>query len=113
MDHFIDNEGFFLTYETARRTRLLTLEPHHRTPAALLNLGFIGIGSQKGGVSITLQPRLVSRAGLAGLSYWLLAAAPRRVVLTSLEKGQSPEIYGSIEEAAMRVEELVNAATVS
>jgi len=70
MDYFIDNEGNFLIYETARRTRLLTLEPDHRTPEALLDLGFIGIGSQKGGLSITLRPRLVSRTGLAGLNYF-------------------------------------------
>src|SRR5262245_54117808 len=112
---FIDDEGVFGTiWQMGRRERLLARELQRSGHEAFLHsLGFIGVSLRKGWASITFKPRLRSRAALAGLNYWLIDAAPGRVVLTVLEPGYCPEICGSVEVAARRVEVLANEAQAS
>src|SRR5262245_57313670 len=78
-------------------------------PVLINNLGFIGVSVRDPSVIIHFRPRIVSKAALVTLLYWLTRQACERICLSFARDGQPQayEIFASAHAAMLRMEALM------
>jgi hypothetical protein len=110
-DRLVDDTGRVWPVESAGMARRIGAPPASVDPIthAVWNLGFVHVKSANELLVASLRPHLVSRLAMIGILDLIVRTQPKGVLVRDVTKPRVQELFPSIDQALVRIEELADA----